>query len=416
VPARSISDFLNPERNSFGLVRLAAALAVVASHAFGLATGDLYADPVFRWTGLTLGQHAVDVFFVLSGLMVTASLMRSPDLWHYLKSRALRIFPGLAVCTLICALVLGPLASSLPITEYFARLATFKYIATTLLLISGRAPLPEVFGTTPMGDIVNFSVWTLKYEVVCYLALAAAAFVGALKSERIARLGLAALLGLIFISYAVPGLVEHGGTADTARRFALCFGLGSAGYFARRQVVVSWLGLALVVFATAVTYQTRLQDFASVLLMAYVSLMFAGRRWGALSSFADHTDLSFGVYLYGWPVGQLLVLGFGPLGVAAVTLLSLVLLLPVAYLSWRFIEAPALRLRHASGRRQAGRNGAATPAQVRLQALTGKPVGEVPPPAPVMTPVLRRRMARVKASELPAEALKYRRVAIEPAA
>ena len=56
-----LSDMLVPERNSFGVLRLSMALAVLVSHAVFLATGQNTAEPLYGWTGYTLGQHGVQV-------------------------------------------------------------------------------------------------------------------------------------------------------------------------------------------------------------------------------------------------------------------------------------------------------------------------------------------------------------------
>ena len=80
----SLSAFANKDANSYGVIRLAAAIAVIFTHAFGVVGGWEAAEPLAAATGWSLAAHAVHVFFVLSGFMVAASWERAAgwvDLW-----------------------------------------------------------------------------------------------------------------------------------------------------------------------------------------------------------------------------------------------------------------------------------------------------------------------------------------------
>lgn len=92
MAATSIDDILDPKRNNFTILRLFAALAVVISHAVFLKSGNK-TDEIFSGLGAyNLGEHAVNVFFVLSGLTVAASLHRSQNAFEFLIARLFRIF------------------------------------------------------------------------------------------------------------------------------------------------------------------------------------------------------------------------------------------------------------------------------------------------------------------------------------
>ena len=75
-----LSDFTAGRDNNFNLIRMAAALAVLVSHAFALAIGKSAAEPFQALLGMTMGSIAVDVFFLTSGFLVTASLL-SRESW-----------------------------------------------------------------------------------------------------------------------------------------------------------------------------------------------------------------------------------------------------------------------------------------------------------------------------------------------
>src|SRR5260221_14779683 len=108
--------------NNFGALRLAAAVSVVFSHSFLIAEGSEANEPFVRITGnqCVLGLVGVFVFFIISGYLVTESWCRHPLPGGFALRRALRIYPGLVVNVLVCALLIGPLVSALPIRGYFA--------------------------------------------------------------------------------------------------------------------------------------------------------------------------------------------------------------------------------------------------------------------------------------------------------
>lgn len=345
-PIPKLADMLQPADNSFGVLRLAMALAVVVSHSFYLSTGiEDVSEPLHAITGYTLGQHAVQVFFILSGILVTQSLVRG-GVWSFLEARALRIFPGLVVCVLLTALVLGPLVSGLGAGDYFSRPAVFGYIAQTLSLKTGLAPLPGVFTDNPAHGVVNSSVWTLKYEVACYLALA---IVGGLAM----RLGLARLVGqaalgafMLLALLERPDLAENNNFLQTLQYFALFFGTGVLAYVYREALAIHWSGVALTALLLVVTNGTRWAEFGQALFLCYVSIWAATFRFGPLRAATNRLDCSYGVYIYGVPVAQSLLLLAPGLDASTLIALSTPIILALATLSWALIERPALALRH----------------------------------------------------------------------
>lgn len=134
--------------NSFGVMRLLMASLVLISHSYMYCFGTPLAEPLTAWTGHSLGQHAVQGL-ILSGILVAQSFERSRSLIRLAAARALRIFPGLIVCVLLTALVLGPLVSELTPSQYFGSPVLVAYIAKTLSLVTGSAPLPGVFSDLP---------------------------------------------------------------------------------------------------------------------------------------------------------------------------------------------------------------------------------------------------------------------------
>ncbi len=341
MPTRTLNDFVAPEWNSFGVIRLLAALVVATAHAIEIATGGIRWDVVYEATSYTLGQHAVHLFFVMSGLLVTLSLDRSPSLIDFARARTLRILPGLFVCTLIIVCVVGPLMSSYSVPRYFGDPSVVSYLIQTSLLVTGRAELPGVFDANPLAGQINNSVWTLKYEVLCYAGVGLAAV---LARRQPRALVVCLVIVLLVGSYALPSSIPLGTPLDGIRRFALCFSVGSAAYYIRNTLVISAPRLMVVTIVMLILWETNLRIPAMVLFEGYLVLWASSFRMVSISSFTRNHDLSYGIYLYGWPTSQSVLQLAPELGPMWLVIVSLALLIPLAAASWHFVELPAQRL------------------------------------------------------------------------
>lgn len=346
-PSRSptLAEILNPSANRFALVRLAMASAVLVSHAYFFVSGTTEAEPLYAITGHTLGEHAVQVFFILSGLLVTASCLKRGSVFDFACARALRIVPGLAVCVLLTAFVLGPLVTTLPASAYFADPQLARYVTATLLLITGSAPLPGVFETAPARGLVNMSLWTLKYEVACYAGLGLLAASGALtgRARHVATPALALLVATIYLD---PVQTADTFTAfDNMRYFALYFATGVLACLIRDRLVISALPAILLGVLYVSAIGTRFGEPACALFLGYATLYAGTIDFGWLGRAAQKTDLSYGVYIYAAPIQQAVLQfwpGIHPLELSAV---ALVLSFYAAFVSWHVIEKPAMALR-----------------------------------------------------------------------
>ena len=343
--APMLGDMLRPADNSFGVIRLAMALAVLISHSYYLASGvPLTSEPLHAWTGYTLGQHGVQVFFILSGVLVAQSLDRG-GLIAFTEARLLRIFPALVVCVLLTALVVGPLVSGLSLYAYLKHPELWRYIVDTLSLRTGMAPLPGVFVDNPAKGVVNSSLWTLKYEVVCYALLGIGGAI-AIRLKRARDIGfilVGAMIGLTV--WNRPDLGAHNTLLDTVQYFALFFGAGVFAYGMRDRIPVRGFGALAAVALLVVTNRTHLAEWGHAIGLGYLMLYAATFRCGGLRAFANRQDYSYGVYIISVPVGQVLMLLVPGLGAIPLALATAAVTLPLAAASWMVIERPAIRLR-----------------------------------------------------------------------
>lgn len=346
--APTLSTAMGQDRNNFTLIRFLLALAVVLSHAFSVTTGEVADEPLMSWTGFTLGEHAVNGFFAISGFLVTMSFDRRG--WRdYVIARSLRIAPGLIVATLVVALVLGGTMTRLPLADYLEAAGLRRFIGATLTSFKSNIALPGVFANNPFQFPMG-TVWTLKYEVLCYAGVLGLGVVGLVRWRPAALAliaGLAvALLGLDLIRPDAPKGLE------TALRLPLIFAFGGGLYVWRNRVRLSGVVLLLLAVATVLAHGTFLYKTLLFLGSAYGVIWLALAPVATRFSWEPEADLSYGTYLYGWPVQQALHALFPTMAAILLLLPSLALALVVAALSWYGVEKPALALKaKALGRR-----------------------------------------------------------------
>ena len=167
-----LGDFSKGKENNLNLIRFLAAFSVLISHSFPLAMGTGTPEPLFSYTGMTLGEVAVDIFFIISGFLVTGSLMLRKDSVEFILSRILRIYPALIIVTLITVFGLGGMFTSIPLDIYLTDNQTLRYVYKNITMITGGAYyLPGVFINNPFPYSVNGSLWTLAWELNMYVIL-----------------------------------------------------------------------------------------------------------------------------------------------------------------------------------------------------------------------------------------------------
>ena len=342
--------------NNFDAVRLAAALSVVFSHPFLIAEGSEAHEPFLWLTGnqCILGLVGVFVFFVISGYLVTESYCRHPAAARFALRRILRIYPALVVNVLVCALLLGPLISALPLDAYFASTGWHQFLRATLSLDPGPLHLPGIlFADNSVGLLVNGSLWTLRYEVLMYvmiLLLAALRVLNLSSAIVLTGVGIAA----VYFEQALPP-----GDIGEWAWFVGFFASGMVLHFLRERLVFDWRYALLAAAALALFVWLGRFIMLFPLAGAYLVIWFA-RRHDAWLDYSRHLgDLSYGAYIYGWPSEQLVMyLSGGTARWWQVFFGSLAFALPAAWLSWHGVEKwalfwgrrlPARRLAAAAG-------------------------------------------------------------------
>lgn len=337
---RTLADVVGNGRDNVLLLRLLAAGLVLFAHCWALAWNPGREPDWFAWwTGRFTGTIAVDMFFFISGLLVTRSYALRHSLLDFARARLLRIFPALVVCVVLCAWVLGPIATSLPLAEYVAHPQPWRYTVGNALLIDMQWTLPGVFAGNHIPESVNGVLWTLPAEMRAYAYVAAFGVAGLLRSRALFAIVLLALVATgVFAREQVVlfAVAEH-------YEFAAYFAAGAACWMFREYVPVGWVPMAVLVAACALTQLTA--AFAPLLAVstAYFCLWFS--YLPALNRIAPRGDYSYGLYLYGYPAQQIVVAFLPEAGPWPILVPSLALAMLFAFASWRLVEKPALRLR-----------------------------------------------------------------------
>ena len=338
-----LDTLADSRRNNLRIIRLVAASAVIFSHSYvvNLGIAALALEPLGALTGIDCGALAVDIFFVASGFLVGRSLMRGRDPVDFLLSRALRIYPGLICAVLAMALLLGPALTELGANTYFHDSRLYRFIVFNATMVSPwrfTPSLPGVFAHAPYPNVVNASLWTLPWELWMYATL--------LGLYLLRGLGRAypVVLGAIALAYAAMAL--HLWVLDPflaiGIRFLAIFQAGVAAYRYRDRITLSWPVLAalsgLMIIVSLATHSPLLLP----LWLAYAVLFIAYYPPLVVERWCDGPDYSYGVYIYAYAVQQTLVWRFGPMAVFPSFLLAWGLTMPLAMLSWHFVEKPAL--------------------------------------------------------------------------
>lgn len=341
--------------NNFDILRLIAAIFVIITHSYALL-GLPETDVLYR---LTLGTASLSrlglwIFFIMSGYLVTASALSSTRVTSYIAKRTLRIVPACWVALILAALVLGPIITTVPLGEYFSASQTWAYLKG-LSLFRMQYDLPGVFQTNPHVGAVNGSLWTIPYEVTLYGIPALLILVK--KYMHVLRyvLFFVWITGAALHSWWSPLVDAVTVPFLQLNLWFIChFGLfflgGALLYLFKKEVTQTGAALGLCTILWMFSWQYGYAEQITYVVLPYMLMCVAFAPAAQLQSFWNKqkqlADISYGMYIYAFPVQQLIVYYWREqLGVVTLALSAIVLTIPLAILSRTLIEMPALRLK-----------------------------------------------------------------------
>jgi len=336
-----VVDTTNHARNNFDCFRFVLAASVILSHSPQLIDGNAHREILMQLTGnrLALGATAVNAFFVISGYLITQSWLRSVTAGEYLLKRVLRIYPGYVAASLFLLIVVVPLTSGERLWWRKDWIQPLYEIA--VLRYNGGS---NTFPTLPYHG-GNGAVWTIPYEFWCYIVLAVV--LGSLRH----RIAVLTLFLTAYVGYEVKYL--SGVPIDASLplinelndwpRFLTYYLSGACLFLYRGRIKYTGpyalVAAVFVIGCTAAGWSEIAMPVAGSYLLMYAAFLPVGR----VNEFGKYGDFSYGVYLYGWPVQQLVLLwipGIGPWPHFVASLAGASLL---AVTSWHLVERPFLR-------------------------------------------------------------------------
>ena len=352
--SKTLGDVLTRGSNNFDLLRLLAATAVIYGHAFALHGNPVGSDILHRFTGLHAAEWGVKTFFFLSGLLVVNSVLSDGNALHYAIKRILRIWPALILVTLVSVFVMGPALSTVSMSVYFDSSEPWDFLrrmVTFRIWGNNSMGLPGVFETNPYPLVVNAPLWTLSVEAYAYILIYALFLIGAFKKESAVL-----VFGLFLIDSLLPQKVIFYWLPSNSPDFAaipFCFALGGLLAVFKDNIRINIPLIIGVILLSDLLgggpHASYLRYTVMFLLVIYVFSMSLATRLPRLP------DISYGTYLWGWPVQQIVLHLYPGVSFGLNLLLTLALVYAAAVASWYLVELRCLKFGQSIVRRNKAR-------------------------------------------------------------
>jgi len=331
-----VVDLLDRESNIFDALRLLAATLVIFSHSYAMVG---LKEPTFLDS--SWGAFGVHIFFILSGLLIAVSWMSHPRVSAFMGKRLLRILPALSVVIFATAFIVGPLFTTLSLKQYFSDNLTYQYL-NGISVFGLVFTLPGVFSKN--NPVVNGSLWTLPYEMFAYMTVAFLGRTLLLKKKQFV-IGLYAACIILFLLTKPPNnnLVLFTLNFHYLVMFLSFFLSGVICALYKESIMLAWPG-ALVGISLLLIVPTKWAVFTSFFVLPYLVLYAASLTHLGLEKVGRYGDFSYGMYIFAWPIQQILVkLHGGNIGHNQLFIYTLLITLMLSIVSWHYVEKPMLK-------------------------------------------------------------------------
>ncbi len=335
--------------NNFDFLRFLFAIFVIISHSYPLSVKDGNEEWLLSVTNGQTSWSSIGLagFFTISGYLIYQSLQRSKSLWSYLWKRLLRLFPALIIVLLLTVLM-GPIVYESDIS-YLKNRSVYHYFFRNISLYNLQYHISGVFQNNPYPNAINGSLWTLCYEFTMYIFIALFFFIK-YKTKVIKYilvvLGLAMIVGFSFYMDHLKELRVLGMYGESFLDLCTFFIIGSLMAVYKIETVKhkrSFLLFTLLIVMTAFYFDSfsYIKHVFLALLVLFIGLI----PIPYFKDFGKYGDPSYGIYIYAFPVQQTLMYYF-KYDSLNLMLYSILISVPLGYLSWYIVEKKALMLKN----------------------------------------------------------------------
>lgn len=337
-------------KNNFDFLRLVFALCVIITHSYTL-TGAAETDWLHTITNgqVFFSYIGVRGFFIISGYLIYQSIFRTGSIIDYFRNRCLRIFPGLAVVLLLTVIFSFFLYSG-NLSSYLANKSVWTYFPNNIKLFRLQGTIQGVLETNPYKDDINGSIWTIQYEFICYILIASIFFFRKAGLYIVSALAAFFIIcNIFFFDFFKPLtlIVFISNVIDFSTFFFTGAFLAAINIVKVKQknfVIIASLLVLIISIPLNIFRVTHLLFMPLAVVLIGIS---STKYIKDLTS--NFGDMSYGIYIYAFIIQQALVYFFKP-GYTALTIYATLISIPLGYLSWKFIEKPALRLKKHSSK------------------------------------------------------------------
>ena len=330
-----ISELLIKENNNLDLIRIFLSCAVILGHSHTLnGSSGYWIDPIRHYFEFTnSGPLAVKTFLFISGLVVTNSLLQKKSAIYFLISRFFRIIPALFFVLLITASIIGPLVTN--DQNYWSSFGAFKYLSRNLVFYTYHS-LPGVFSENLYPNVVNGSLWSLRYEVGAYFFLFLSYLFLGIKNKYL----LLFPIFLIVIDSFLPQRIVLSFIENNSDKYLLplFFSYGVILALLSDKIQVDFYFILITLLSYIFFFQSSFKEIFFALLVCNIFLYLSKVKW--FLSLKPSYDISYGIYLWGFIVQQAVYHYLGHLNIGVHFLISISFSIFLALITYKFIERP----------------------------------------------------------------------------
>lgn len=334
-----LNNIFNNRDNNLNLIRLIAAILVIFSHAFAL-NGKHDILSLQQWS---FGTLAVSVFFFISGILIANSFENSKNIFEYVFARMIRIIPAYFVVIILSVFVLGPIFTTLEIKDYFSNYQTYQYLKN-LFFFPLYWELSGVFQSNEYYQAINGSLWTLPLEVLCYIYVLIIGFFSFLRSKSLSL----TVFILVYFLYLSPDITFNyfGYPSDQILSVFLYFSLGVVVYNIKEYIFLDKKLAMVCLLILLISLKFSFFKEVFIFFGSYIILYIGYQKPFKYTNKILKNDLSYGIYIYAFPIQQLFINIYGNMNPYINFMYSLFITIIFAFFSWKLIEKKSLKLKH----------------------------------------------------------------------